>query len=88
MKIEELNILEVFEKLAASDTAHIILSEGPADSEVSFRELDEVSGKVYRYLKEKGIGREDMVNILLPRGTRPLIALLGVWKAGAAAVIL
>jgi len=43
---------------------------------------------VYRYLKEHGIGREDIVNILLPRGVEPVIAMIGVWKAGAAFVLL
>jgi non-ribosomal peptide synthetase component F len=55
---------------------------------VTYRELDLISGKVYRYLKTHGIGREDFVNILLPRGVEPVIAMIGVWKAGAAFVML
>ena len=66
----------------------ILSSMGENERDVTFRELDLLSGKVCRYLKEKGIGREDFVNILLPRGVDPFIAMLGVWKAGAAFVLL
>ena len=66
----------------------IVLSALGDDKDLSFRELDRISGKVYRYLQDHGIGREDFVNILLPRGVEPFIAMLGVWKAGAAFVLL
>lgn len=88
MRAEELDLLRVFETHLASDPEHIMFSEGPADSEISIREADVLSGKVYRFLKDRGIGKEDMVNILLPRGIQPFVALLGVWKVGAAATIL
>ena len=55
---------------------------------ITYGQLDELSGRVYGYLKDAGIGREDFVNILLPRGVLPFIAATGVWKAGAALVIL
>ena len=42
-----------------------------------------MSGKIYAWLKGKGIGREDFVLINLPRGVQPVIAMIGVWKAGA-----
>ena len=60
----------------------------PTGSWITYRELDLISGKVHRYLKEHGIGREDIVNIILPRGVEPVIAMIGVWKAGAAFVLL
>ena len=66
----------------------VILSSFGEETDVTFRELDRISGKVYRYLRDHGIGREDFVNILLPRGVEPFIAMLGVWKAGAAFVAL
>ena len=59
-----------------------------SDTVISYHELDEMSGRVYRYLKGHGIAKEDFVNILLPRGVEPLIAVIGVWKAGAAFVLL
>ncbi len=57
-----------------------------ASVNLSYSELDVLSGQVYRYLKENGIGREDFVMILLPRGVLPFVVMLGVWKAGAAFV--
>ena len=76
-----------FQKKAAERPNDISLSNC-GDTVISYRELDEMSGRVYRYLKDHGIGREDFVNILLPRGVEPLAAVLGVWKAGAAFVML
>lgn len=55
---------------------------------LTFKELDELSGRVYAYLKEKGIGREDFVMALLPRSVKCYIAMMGIWKAGAAMVLL
>ncbi len=51
---------------------------------ITYAEGDELSGRVYAWLKQQGIGREDFVLIDLPRGIMPYIAMLGVWKAGAA----
>ncbi len=56
--------------------------------EITYGQLAERSGRVYRYLKERGIGKEDFVNILLPRGVETFIAMVGVWRAGAAFVVL
>lgn len=66
----------------------VIISEGADGKEITRRELDNLSGKVYRYLKEKRIGKEDIVTILLPRGVYGPVTLLGVWKAGACAALL
>ncbi|MBO6046457.1 MAG: AMP-binding protein [Erysipelotrichaceae bacterium] len=46
--------------------------------------LDDMSGKVYRYLKEQDIGRDDFILLNMPRGATCIIAMIGVWKAGAA----
>ena len=54
---------------------------------VSYGELDELSGRVYGWVKEQGLGKEDFVMINLPRGVLPVIAMLGIWKAGAAWVL-
>ncbi|SEH26481.1 non-ribosomal peptide synthetase [Selenomonas sp. KH1T6] len=54
---------------------------------MTYGELDEASGKIYGWLKKQGIGREDFVQLVMPRGVTGLAAMLGVWKAGAAFVI-
>lgn len=48
--------------------------------------VEKLSGKIYNYLLQKGIGKNDFVMICLPRGVLPIIAMIGVWKAGAAFV--
>lgn len=50
-------------------------------------EAERISGCIYHYLKLQGIGKENTVMICLPRGVLPIIAILGVIKAGAAFTI-
>ena len=54
---------------------------------ITYHQLDEMSGRVYAWLKQEGIGKENFVLINLPRGVLPVIAMVGVWKAGAAWVL-
>ena len=51
---------------------------------ISYAKIDEVSGKIYNYLISIGVGKEDFVLINLPRGVQVVMAMVGVWKAGAA----
>ena len=73
------NISECADRVAVSDERH---PEG-----ISYRELGELSGQVYTWLKDNGIGREDIVMINLPRGIEAVVAMIGVWRAGAAFTI-
>lgn len=57
------------------------------ENSLTYKELDILSGRVYAYLKSKGIGKENMVMISLPHGILPYVAMLGVWKVGAALVM-
>ncbi len=58
-----------------------------AEERVTYGELWNLSGKIYAYLKNKNIGREDFVLINLPRGPKIVIANIGIWRAGAAVTI-
>ena len=51
---------------------------------ITYAQLDDLSGRVYAWLKASKIGKENFVLIDLPRGVLPVIAMIGVWKAGAA----
>lgn len=64
------------------------LVDGGGAVSYTYRQINYLSGKVYAYLKSKNIGKEDFVAICLPRSAQPIIAMLGIWKAGAAFVIL
>ena len=53
------------------------------EGSLTYDALDNESGKVFAYLKEKGIGREDVVYIHMTRGLGIIVAMIGVLKAGA-----
>jgi len=80
-------IIDVFLEHAQNKSDQLAFSDC-SFTESTYSEVDIMSGRVYRYLKEHGIGKEDFVMILLPRGVMPYVAMIGVWKAGAAFVVL
>ncbi len=54
------------------------------DKKLTYRELNEEANRIAHSLTEKGIGRGDIVGLLLPRKSYFLSALFGVLKTGAA----
>ena len=54
----------------------------------TYKSVWDISGRVYRYLAENNIGTEAFVMINLPRGAETIIACIGIWRAGAAVVII
>ena len=77
-------ILSLLERYTAEHSAMPILFDEAHSKGISYAQLDEMTGRVYAYLKAHGVGREDFVLINLPRGVLPVVAMIGVWKAGAA----
>lgn len=57
------------------------------EDQVTYGQVWEESGRIYSFLKEKGIGREMFVQIVTPRDPHFLSCMLGVWRAGAAFVL-
>ncbi|MET8855482.1 non-ribosomal peptide synthetase [Streptomyces sp. NPDC004579] len=57
-----------------------------ADGELSFAELERASGWLAETLRSRGVGRGDRVGVSLPRGRGLVVALLAVWRTGAAYV--
>ena len=66
---------------------HVALYDEATPKGINYEQLRVISGRVYAYLKARNIGKEDFVMIKLPRGVQPVIAMIGVWRAGAAMVI-
>ena len=73
---------------AAQNPDRPALSDCSERGKITYGQLAMRSGRVYHYLKARGIGREDFVNILLPRGVEAIVCMIGVWRAGAAFVVL
>ena len=81
---ETFTILDRLEQYTQEAPNEQILFDEAHAKGITYAQLDEMSGRIYGWLKDSGIGREDFVLIDLPRGVLPLIAMIGVWKAGAA----
>ncbi len=54
------------------------------DRVITYKELDTLTAKVASYLKNRGIGREDFVSVLIPRNEYMAVTSLGIVRAGAA----
>lgn len=54
------------------------------DKSYTYKQVDEITEKVGSYVSSLGIGREDVVSILIPRSEYMVTASLGVLKSGAA----
>ena len=79
-----INILELLEQYTKENPNGAILFDDAHTKGITYAQLDDMSGRVYAYLKQNGIGKEQFVLIDLPRGVLPIVAMIGVWKAGAA----
>ena len=88
MKMDFLNVVpyvcERWLEVVAKAPDAPFLTEEVSGACFSRRQVDELSARVFGWLLNKEIGAEDFVLIRLPRDARPFIAMLGVWKAGAA----
>ena len=77
-------IIEKLEQYTAEKPDEAILFDDAHAKGVTYAQLQDMSGRVYAFLKKNGIGKEDFVLLNLPRGVMPVIAMVGVWRAGAA----
>ncbi|MBQ7248348.1 MAG: AMP-binding protein [Lachnospiraceae bacterium] len=77
-------IIEILEEFTHKNPSTAILFDEAHSKGITYAQLDDMSGRVYAFLKANGIGREDFVLIDLPRGVLPIVAMIGVWRAGAA----
>lgn len=79
--------LDAFTATTAAAPQSIMFVDDTYAKGITRARVNELSAKVYAYLKKKGIGKEDFVLIRLPRGSLIAIAMIGVWKAGAALTV-
>ena len=57
------------------------------EERLTFKELWDLSGRIYAWLKENGMGAEDVVMYCLPRGVFLYACMVGTMRAGAAFVL-
>ena len=66
----------------------IALSSYDGKNSFSYKDLWNITGKIYNYLTKKKIGKENFVLVYMPRSIEVYAALLGIWRSGAAATII
>jgi amino acid adenylation domain-containing protein len=77
-------IIDLFTiQVAATPDAVALISDGQS---LTYRELDEKSNQLARYLLKKGVSHETLVPVCLDRSAEMIISILGILKAGGAFV--
>ncbi|MFJ8147806.1 amino acid adenylation domain-containing protein [Streptomyces sp. NPDC096048] len=79
---ESETVLALVEAWATADPDVSALSYG--SESVTYGELDARANRLAHLLRERGVGAESRVAVLLDRGPELITALLAVWKAGGA----
>ena len=75
-------ITELFEQQVEKTPDNIALIYD--DTILTYRELDQKANRLAMYLKEKGVGPETVVAVMVERSHDMAIAILGILKSGAA----
>lgn len=79
-----ISFLESFSGYVRRTPEHVAVVDRGGERATSYHELDELSGRIASWLMSKGIGREGLVAIRVPRGLEFIATRLGVMKIGAA----
>ncbi|RSM88015.1 non-ribosomal peptide synthetase [Kibdelosporangium aridum] len=78
------SVLELFRQQADASPDAVAVMD--AARTLSYADLDRESDRLAGYLAAMGVRRGDRVGVVMERGTDLFVALLAVWKAGAAQV--
>ena len=79
---KEQTIVDLFRRQAALRPDHDALVY--LDRRYTYRQLDEITDRLAMHLRRCGVGRENIVGVLIPRCEYMMICSLGILKAGGA----
>ncbi len=75
-------VLGLFSKQVEKSPFHLALKMG--DTEFTYREFSDKTDELAKYLRSKGVGRDFLVGIMLPRSPEMIISIFAILKAGGA----
>ncbi|MFE2043090.1 non-ribosomal peptide synthetase [Streptomyces sp. NPDC059477] len=75
------SVAALFHEVAERYGAHPAVRHG--DTELSYRQLAAAAGGLALWLRDRGIGRGDVVVTLVDRSVWSVVSLLGAWSVGA-----
>ena len=78
-----MDLIGIIEQTAKEYPDRIALRSSANEEGITYSELDEYTGRIAGALKDRGIGKDDVVMVVLPRDIHSVAAALAVWKAGA-----
>lgn len=82
--LDNKTVIELFEQQALMHPELTSLMDG--DKVISYKTLNHRANQIARFLQKKGIKKDDVVGIMMPRCIEFVEGILGVLKAGAAYV--
>lgn len=82
--IESSSIIKRFEEMVERFPDHLAVKMG--QEEITYRTLNEKANQFAHYLKDKGVGAEDYIALIMSRSVDLVVAIIGVLKTGAAYV--
>ncbi|MGH3941128.1 MAG: amino acid adenylation domain-containing protein [Pseudonocardiaceae bacterium] len=85
-EVDEATVLDLFTAQVARTPDAIAVLSG--DESVTYFELSDRADRLARRLAARGAGPEQVIGVCLERSVNLVVALLGIWRAGAAFVAL
>lgn len=80
---KDMSVPDVLERRANALGDDPFIHYGHSETDISFTELDQIANSIANALRERGIGRGDVVSVMFRDPLRTLFAMFGIQKAGA-----